>query len=127
MLPTTRIQGGMVTVDMAHSPEVEATSAFAYASGTWQLQHLVGATRHQPADALPVLLELLEQLQRDGVRYLRLACRPDHPGVAPLFVPAARRLTPDRAAVSLVDYGMIRSESLQLPTSSVPVRRLAAG
>src|SRR4051794_40327368 len=50
----------------ADGTPLAAGSAFAYTPGTWQLQHLVSASRHQPAGALAVMRELLELLERDG-------------------------------------------------------------
>ena len=110
----------------ADGTPLAAGSAFAYAPGTWQLQHLVSAARHQPAGALAVIPELLERLEHDGCRHLRFTFCPDSPGVAPMFLPAARRLQHDSSAVSFVDYGIVHSRALQLPSPTVPVRQLAA-
>lgn len=104
---------------------IQAGCAFAYAPGTWQLQHLISAARHQPAGTLAVMLELIERLDGDDTRHVRFTFRPDDPGVAPLLLPAARLLHRDRSAISLVDYGTIDPQNLQLPTPTVPVRRLA--
>src|SRR4051812_13816713 len=43
----------------ADGTPLTAGSAFAYAPGTWQLQHLVSAARDQLAGARDVMLELL--------------------------------------------------------------------
>ncbi len=56
------------------------TSAFAYAPGTWQAQHLVNGERGEYIGTLSVLMDMMEWLHHSGAEYMRFYFRPSNPG-----------------------------------------------
>jgi hypothetical protein len=95
-----------------------AASAFAYAAGTWQLQHLVSRERHEYTGTLAVMMELVEALHHDEGSYIRWSFRPNNPGIERLFGAVPQRLGAKYCHLGLCDYGCVPFERLRLP----PVR-----
>ena len=89
-------------------------SAFAYAPGTWQGQHLVSRDRHEFTGTLAVLIELVEGLHYEGVEHIRLSFRPDNPGTRMLFGEVPRRIASNYHSLARYDYGCVPLERLRL-------------
>jgi hypothetical protein len=89
-------------------------SAFAYAPGTWQGQHLVSRERHEFTGTLAVLIELVEGLHDEGVEHIRLSFRPDNPGTRMLFGEVPRWIASNYHSLALCDYGCVPLERLRL-------------
>src|SRR4051794_8539384 len=102
-----------------------AISAFLYAPGTWQVQHLVSRRRHQPAGTLRVLSELVRWLHDSGAGHVRLFYRPDNPGTNRLFGALARDLPAHVAHAETLDYALVPEGAERLPRPRVAVERLA--
>src|SRR4051794_25548988 len=108
---------------------LNSASAFAYAPGTWQVQHLVSANPRDYDGTLVVLAALLEWLHEAGVGHLRAAFRPDNPGDAPLFLGLRHVIRDELMGFRIVDYGCVRAEAVRLAIvpSDVEVVRIRAG
>jgi len=89
--------------------------AFAYAPGTWQMQHLVSAERGEYTGTLWVIARLVESLHQVGAHYTPISFRPNNPGVNRLFGAITEHL-PDRlVSRSIVDYGLAPARPLDVP------------
>ncbi len=97
-----------------------AISAFAYAEGTWQGQHLVSRERREYTGTLAVLAELVEGLHRVRAPYIRLSFRPDNPGTNLLFGGVTERLSSRVHKLAVIDYGMAQVNSISLEPPSRP-------
>ena len=74
----------------------------------------------------PSCSKLLERLERRRPPFAAHVFA-DNPGVAPMLLPVARRLTVCAAASVQLTTGVIHSQALRLPASTVPVRPLEGG
>lgn len=83
--------------------------AFEYVPGSWQIQHLVSADRHERSGTLASLIGMIDWLYgRPDVKSARWTYRPDNPGTSRLFGGLAAVLPSDRSLHSLLDYYVTR-------------------
>jgi CRP/FNR family cyclic AMP-dependent transcriptional regulator len=82
--------------------------AFEYALGTWQVQHLVSADRHERSGTLAALIGMTDWLwSRRDVQGIRLTYRPDNPGTNRLFGELASMLSKASSLEVTCDYHVI--------------------
>ena len=93
--------------------------AFEFAPGTWQVQHLVSADRHEYSGTLASVIGIIDWIENTAsARCIRLSYRPDNPGTARLFDAVARSL-PLRASLRTVsDYYVAKLGTT--PDSALP-------
>jgi hypothetical protein len=89
-------------------------SAFAYAGGTWQGQHLVSRVRREYTGTLAVLIRTVEWFRDHGAAHGRISFRPNNPGTNRLFGAVVERVPCRLACISVADYGLAPLEQVSL-------------
>jgi hypothetical protein len=98
ILMLRRVTGESLTVK-------NSICAFEYATGTWQVQHLVSADRHERSGTLASLIGMTDWLHgHPDVGAVRLTYRPDNPGANQLFGGLADVLATEESTSSVCTY-----------------------